>query len=104
MLTPLKVLLVLGLSFFFGLAFERFYATTEQRSRPGGIRSFPLIALSGAFLYALEPHYAIAFCVGLVVLGAWLYPYYHAEVSRDQRTDQSEGYASDGLMVPMCNL
>jgi len=103
-LLPLKVSLVLGLSFFFGLAFERFYATTELRSRPGGIRTFPLIALSGAFLYALEPHYLIAYCVGLVVLGVWLYPFYAAEVAREEKSPSAGAVMPDGLMVPTCNL
>ena len=103
-LSPLKVSLVLGLSFFFGLAFERFYATSELRSRPGGIRTFPLIALSGAFLYALEPHYLIAYCVGLVVLGVWLYPFYAAEVAREENAPSAGVVTPDGLMVPTCNL
>jgi uncharacterized membrane protein (DUF4010 family) len=103
LLSPLKVSLVLGLSFFFGLAFERFYATSERRSRPGGIRTFPLIALAGAFLYALEPHYLTAYCIGFVVLGVWLYPYYAAEVAREE-TAPSAHEMPDGLMVPTCNL
>ena len=103
-MSPAKVTMLLGLSFFFGLAFEGFYAKS-QGSRPGGIRTFPLISLSGALLYALEPHYAIAFCVGLFVLGVWLYPYYQAEISRDSNPEPSaDGTLSDGLMVPMCNL
>jgi uncharacterized membrane protein (DUF4010 family) len=103
-LSPLNLSLVLGLSFFFGLAFERFYATSERRSRPGGIRTFPLIALSGAFLYALEPHHAIAFCVGLVVLAVWLYPYYAVEVTHEERAVSAGELMPDGLMVPICNL
>jgi uncharacterized membrane protein (DUF4010 family) len=98
-MSPVKVSILLGLSFFFGLAFEGFYAKS-QSSRPGGIRTFPLISLSGALLYELEPHYAIAFCVGLVVLGIWLYPYYQSEVSRDSDPEN----LSDGIMVPLCNL
>ncbi len=98
-MSPVKVSILLGLSFFLGLAFEGFYAKS-QGSRPGGIRTFPLISLSGALLYALEPHYATAFCVGLVVLGIWLYPYYQAEVLRDGTPE----ITSDGIMVPMCNL
>ena len=104
MLSPLKISLVLGLSFFFGLAFERFYATSELRSRPGGIRTFPLIALSGAFLYALEPHYLIAYCVGLAVLGIWLYPFYAAEVAREENAPNDRAAMPDGSMVPICNL
>jgi uncharacterized membrane protein (DUF4010 family) len=102
--SPLKLSMVLGLSFFFGLAFEEFYARS-QGSRPGGIRTFPLIALSGALLYALEPHYGIAFCVGLIVLGVWLYPYYAAEVAQDDVPENPiGGIPSDGIMVPLCNL
>ena len=103
-LSPEKLAILLGLSFFLGLAFEGFYAKS-QVSRPGGIRTFPLISLSGALLYALEPQNAIAFCVGLAVLGIWLYPYYQAQVSRDGRVDVSaDGLAADGITVPMCNL
>ena len=69
-MSPAKVSMLLGLAFFFGLAFEGFYAKS-QGSRPGGIRTFPLISLCGAFLYALEPHYGIAFCIGLL-LAWWL--------------------------------
>ena len=104
LLSPWKVSMVLGLSFFFGLAFEGFYAKS-RRSRPGGIRTFPLVALSGALLFALEPHYAIAFCIGLVVLGIWLYPYYQAEVLHDRAPENGgDDVAADGIMVPLCNL
>jgi uncharacterized membrane protein (DUF4010 family) len=94
-----KLGLLLGLSFFFGLSFEGFYWNSAL-SRPGGIRTFPLLSLTGALLYALEPKFASAFCVGLVVLGVWLYPYYRAEVARGQTGHE----APDGLMVPICNL
>jgi uncharacterized membrane protein (DUF4010 family) len=94
-----KLALLLGLAFFFGLSFEGFYWKSAL-SRPGGIRTFPLISLSGALLYSLEPTYASAFCVGLVVLGIWLYPYYQAEVARGETAAERP----DGLMVPLCNL
>jgi uncharacterized membrane protein (DUF4010 family) len=99
LLTVEKLGLVLGLSFFFGLAFEGFYWNSAL-SRPGGIRTFPLLALSGALLYALEPKLALPFCVGIVVLGVWLYPYYQSEVMRGGESRE----APDGLMVPICNL
>lgn len=99
LLTVEKLGLVLGLAFFFGLAFEGFYWNSE-RSRPGGIRTFPLIALSGALLYALDSSSILPFCVGLIVLGAWLYPYYQSEVTRNADSRESP----DGLMVPICNL
>jgi uncharacterized membrane protein (DUF4010 family) len=98
-LTVEKLGLVLGLSFFFGLAFEGFYWNSAL-SRPGGIRTFPLLSLSGVLLYALEPKFAAAFCVGLVVLGVWLYPYYQSQVARGAEDREPP----DGLMVPICNL
>lgn len=91
--------LLVGLSFFFGLSFEGFY-WNSARSRPGGIRTFPLLSLCGAGLYEIESQFAIAFCVGLVVLGAWLYPYYREEIKHDQTTKED----SDGVMVPLCNV
>lgn len=94
-----KLGLLLGLAFFFGLSFEGFYWNSAL-SRPGGIRTFPLLSLAGALLYALEPKFALVFCVGLVVLGVWLYPYYRAEVARGHNGHE----APDGLMVPICNL
>src|SRR4029079_9603171 len=45
-----SLLLLLGLGFFFGLAFEEFHARAGQK-RPGGVRSFPLLALAGALLH-----------------------------------------------------
>ena len=99
LLTADKLGMLLGLSFFLGLSFEGFY-WNSARSRPGGIRTFPLLSLSGAILYTLEPQFAAAFCVGLIVLGVWLYPYYHAEVSSERSADQD----ADGIMVPLCNV
>lgn len=95
-----KFALLLALSFFFGLAFEGFYWQSGA-SRPGGVRTFPLISLSGALLYLIEPQHALAFSVGLLVLGAWLYPYYQTQVAQP---DTAAGQDGDGIMVPMCNL
>ncbi len=99
LLTADKLGMLLGLSFFFGLSFESFY-WKSARSRPGGIRTFPLISLCGAILFSLEPQFAAAFCVGLIVLGVWLYPYYSIEVSRAGATNED----ADGIMVPLCNV
>ena len=98
-LSAAKLGMLLGLSFFFGLSFEGFY-WKSGRSRPGGIRTFPLISFSGAILYALEPQFAAAFCTGLIVLGVWLYPYYRADVDREDATIHD----ADGIMVPLCNV
>ncbi|HQT26075.1 MAG TPA: DUF4010 domain-containing protein [Burkholderiales bacterium] len=96
---PENLALALGLSFFFGLAFEEFYVRSS-RKRPGGVRTFPLLALSGAGLYLLEPVHAAAFCTGLVVLGIWLYAYYHARWSEGAPSAEPGG----GLIIPVCNL
>ena len=61
--------LTLGLSFFFGLAFEEFYARGGE-SRPGGIRTFPLLALTGGALYRLDTARLLPLVAGLVVLGS----------------------------------
>lgn len=75
--SPASVALLLGLSFFLGLAFEDFFAQSTQR-RPGGIRTFPMLALAGGVLYLLDPSRFIPFTGGLLVLGVWLIVYYRA--------------------------
>ena len=92
-------LLLLGLGFFFGLAFEEFHAQGSQ-VRPGGVRSFPLLALSGALLYELDTARLLPLTAGLLVLGAWLTCYYWRHVAE---TD-AEGHPNVGLMVPICNV
>jgi uncharacterized membrane protein (DUF4010 family) len=98
-IAPERLALLLGLSFFFGLAFEEFYAKAA-RPRPGGVRTFPLLAVAGAGLYLVEPVRALGFAAGLLVLGAWLYGYY-VEHLADSR---AAGAVDAGLMVPACNL
>ncbi len=92
-----RVLLAFGLSLFFGFAFEEFYADVLPR-RPGGVRTFPLLALGGAGLYLLDPGHGAAFIAGLLVLGLWIYTYIRVGLER-------EGPPPDGpLIVPICNL
>src|SRR5437764_789270 len=92
-------LLLLGLGFFFGLAFEEFHAQ-EGQARPGGVRSFPLLALSGALLYRLDRDHLLPLSAGLLVLGAWLACYYWRHVEEID----SEGRPNVGLMAPICNV
>jgi uncharacterized membrane protein (DUF4010 family) len=66
-----RLALALGLAAFIGLAFEEVYKR-EDRSVPGGVRTFPMLALSGAMLYLIEAHQALAFVVGLIALAFWL--------------------------------
>jgi uncharacterized membrane protein (DUF4010 family) len=94
-----RFLLLLGLGFFFGLAFEEFYASAKL-TRPGGVRTFPMLALVGALLYRLDPVRLLPLSVGLLVLGGWLACYYWNHLAE---TD-AEGRRNVGLMVPLCSL
>jgi len=92
-------LLLLGLGFFFGLAFEEFHAQGGQ-ARPGGVRTFPLLALAGGLLYRLDAENLLPFSIGLLVLGAWLTGYYWRHVEEID----PEGRRNVGLVVPICNV
>ena len=94
-----SLLLLLGLGFFFGLAFEEFYARAHQK-RPGGVRTFPLLALIGGLLYRLDTSNLVPFSAGLLALGAWLTCYYWRHLGE---TD-AEGFQNVGLMVVVCNV
>src|SRR5579863_390489 len=102
-MTPLPpiagFLLLLGLGLFFGLAFEEFFAQGGQ-ARPGGVRTFPLLALAGGLLYRLDNAHLVPFSVGLLVLGAWLTGYYWRHVEEID----PEGRPNVGLVVPICNV
>ena len=91
--------LLLGLSFFLGLAFEDVFAHTGMR-RPGGIRTFPMLALAGGLLYLLDPKRLVAFTGGLLMLGAWLLVFYRDHI----RERDEQGQPNVGLMVPVLNV
>jgi uncharacterized membrane protein (DUF4010 family) len=74
-----RLVLLLALAFFLGLAFEEVYKRDEPEV-PGGVRTFPLVALAGALLYLVEPHHALAFCVGLLALAGWLFTFLRIEL------------------------
>jgi uncharacterized membrane protein (DUF4010 family) len=97
--SPANVALLLGLSFFLGLAFEDFFAQSPRR-RPGGIRTFPMLALAGGVLYLLDPSRFIPFTGGLLVLGAWLIVYYRAYVG----AVDEQGEPNVGIVVPILNI
>jgi uncharacterized membrane protein (DUF4010 family) len=101
--SPASVALLLGLSFFLGLAFEEFFAHTDER-RPGGIRTFPLLALAGGALYLFDPTHFIPFTGGLLVLGAWLVVYYGAHVKEHEQQADTPGEPNVGLVVPALNM
>ncbi len=79
--TPLQLVerlgLALGMALFMGLAFEGIYKQ-DVRSNPGGIRTFPLLALVGALLYMIQPHSSLPYMVGLGGVAAWLYAHLRA--------------------------
>ncbi|MBO0718401.1 MAG: hypothetical protein J2P55_13845, partial [Rhizobiales bacterium] len=97
--SPAGVALLLGLSFFLGLAFEDFFAQAPRR-RPGGIRTFPMLALAGGVLYLLDPSRFIPFTGGLLVLGALLIIYYRAYVG----AVDEQGEPNVGIVVPILNI
>jgi len=101
--SPVSVALLLGLSFFLGLAFEEFFAHTDER-RPGGIRTFPLLALAGGALYLFDSTHFIPFTGGLLVLGAWLVVYYGAHVKEHEQDADPPGEPNVGLVVPLLNV
>lgn len=63
-----RLALLFALALFLGLAFEEIYKL-DERALPGGIRTFPLIALASTMLYLVEPHWASAFTGGLARIG-----------------------------------
>jgi uncharacterized membrane protein (DUF4010 family) len=97
--SPASLALLLGLSFFLGLAYEDFFSRDNTR-RPGGVRTFPMLALGGGALYLFDPVRLIPFTGGLLVLGAWLYVYYQRHVGEKDE----EGEPNVGLVVPVLNV
>jgi uncharacterized membrane protein (DUF4010 family) len=91
--------LLLGLSFFLGLAFEDFFAQAGTR-RPGGVRTFPLLALAGGMLYLFDRVHLIPYTGGLLVLGGWLAVFYREHI----RERDEQGEANVGLVVLLVNV
>jgi uncharacterized membrane protein (DUF4010 family) len=92
----IRLVLVLGLAVFLGFAFEEMYKRDDRR-RPGGIRTFPVLALCGALLYLIDTKHALAFVAGLVAVALWL----QAHIRETPRTDDP---STSSLMIPACNL
>lgn len=89
-----RLALALALALFLGLTFEDIYKS-EQRSIPGGIRSFPMLAMAGAMLILIEPSHALAFVAGLVAIALWLHAF--------MRTTPLAP-ATSSMMIPASNL
>jgi uncharacterized membrane protein (DUF4010 family) len=90
--------LLLGLALFFGLAFEEFNIRSGLQ-RPGGVRTFPLLALAGGLLYLIDTQRFLPLVAGLLILGAWL-----AIAYRHQLRDVSAAQRSVELVAPVCNV
>jgi uncharacterized membrane protein (DUF4010 family) len=89
-----RLALAVGLAVFMGLTFEEVYKRAE-RANPGGVRTFPMLAMAGAALYLIEQTYALAFTVGLFGLAAWLYGFI--------RVAPEDG-ETPSFMIPASNL
>ena len=89
-----RLALAFGLAVFLGLAFEEVYKR-QERSCPGGARTFPMLAVSGAMLYLIEPQHALAFIFGLLALALWLHAYLR---------DAPPSPNATTLMIPASNL
>lgn len=96
---PKNLLLLLGLSFFLGLAYEDLYGRSKF-NHPGGVRTFPMLSMSGVCLYLLEPQYGLVFAAGLIILGLWLLAYYQHHLHHSARNEESAG----GLVALTCSL
>ncbi len=89
-----RLALAIGLAVFLGLTFEEVYKS-EQRVVPGGIRSFPMLAMAGAMLMLIEPTYALGVVAGLPVLALWLHAYMRAAPPSP---------TASSMMIPATNL
>jgi len=87
--------LALAMAIFIGVAFEEIYKR-DAPSNPGGIRTFPMLALLGSMLFLLEPKSMLAFIVGIPGVAAWLYARIRAAPA-DQIDPSS-------LVIPTANL
>lgn len=109
LLVPERLALVLALGFFFGLAFEEYFAHTRAKP-PGGVRTFPLLSLAGALLYALQPQSGLLFLGGLVSLNLWLAVYYWHRLDAQRHGEMPSRSPGDddridaGIMAPVCNV
>jgi uncharacterized membrane protein (DUF4010 family) len=97
--SPTSVALLLGLSFFLGLAFEDFFSQANRQC-PGGIRTFPMLALAGGALYLLDTAHVVAFAAGLLMLGSWLVVYYLKHLAEHDETGETKA----SLIVPLLNV
>lgn len=92
--------LAIAMAIVVGLAFEGIYKR-EERTSPGGIRTFPMLTVLGLVLFLLEPKYLVPYVGGLIAVSLWLYAHIRDEpAAREPAGDLPR----PGLMVPATNL
>jgi uncharacterized membrane protein (DUF4010 family) len=87
--------LALCMAIFVGLAFEGIYKL-DQRTSPGGIRSFPMLTTIGAALFLLQPGTLLPFAIGLAAVGLWQYAHLRNAPAEDERRTS--------LMIPAASV
>ena len=92
--------LAVAMAIVLGLAFEGIYKR-EERTSPGGIRTFPLLTVLGIVLYTLEPKYLLPYVAGLAAIALWLYGHIRGEPAPGEPAGD---LPRPGLMVPATNL
>lgn len=92
--------LAIAMAIVVGLAFEGVYKR-EERTSPGGIRTFPTLTVLGLVLYLLEPRSLVPFIAGLAAVSLWLYA--HIRTAPPPRETAGD-LPRPGLMVPATNL
>lgn len=93
--------LAVAMAVLVGLAFEGVYKR-EERTSPGGIRTFPTLTVLGLVLYLLEPKSLLPFIAGLIAVSLWLYA--HIRSAPKLPASDGDDLPRPGLMVPATNL
>lgn len=92
--------LAIAMAIVVGLAFEGIYKR-EERTSPGGIRTFPTLTVLGLVLYLLDPKTLAPYVAGLVAVSLWLF----AHIRSGPAPKETAGdLPRPGLMVPATNL
>jgi uncharacterized membrane protein (DUF4010 family) len=95
-----RIGLAIAMAIVVGLAFEGIYKR-EQRTSPGGIRTFPTLTVLGLVLYLLEPKDLAPYVAGLLAVSLWLYAHARSDSAAREPTSDAP---RPGLIVPATNL
>ena len=98
-----RVALLLGLSLFFGFAFEEFYVGGAAAPPPEEYAPFRSSRIAGGSLYLLDPsNGAFAFVAGLLVVGSWIYAYVSPANGKWERPQRVHSSCRSAICWPMC--